>query len=91
MTTEPTSTYEIEMKRKTERFALLCWEIFTQNESGKELMELLEELYIVKNPVAAPHHKQVYGDFYVGIREGQNDLIRQMHNLAVNFKRNEEK
>lgn len=88
MTTE---FLEEEIKFKTERFQMLCWQVFTQNEYGKELMELLQELYILRNPVISPQHKITYGDYYAGIREGQNDLIRQLHNNAMNFKRNEEK
>lgn len=91
MTTDSNKAFEIEITRKMERFSMLCWNVFTQNEEGKELMELLQQIYITGNPVAAPHHKEVYGEHYVGIREGQNDLIRQMHNTSVNFKRNEEK
>ncbi|MEE9458255.1 MAG: hypothetical protein V3V84_00665 [Candidatus Bathyarchaeia archaeon] len=88
---ENNEAFNLELKRKTERYEFLCWHIFTQVKEGKELMELLKELYILINPVISKSHKEVYGEFYAGIREGQNDLIRTMHNLSVNFKRNEEK
>lgn len=69
-----------------ERLGLLCWKIFDQSEDGKELMELLKEEYLLK-PVIREGYRKAYGEHYIGIREGQNELIRDLHNRAVNFER----
>jgi hypothetical protein len=67
-----------------QRLCTLCNHIFVQNKKGKELMELLIDEYIVNRPVARESYKVTYGEHYVGIREGQNELIRELNNFAVN-------
>lgn len=65
---------------------MLCWEVFEKNKKGRELLDLLVDEYLVNRPVAAEKYRSVYGEHYAGIREGQNEMLRELNNMAVNFK-----
>lgn len=63
----------------------LCWKIFNNSLDGKELMDLLIKEFLINRPVASNAFKESYGDYYIGIREGQNDLIRDLFNRSANY------
>jgi hypothetical protein len=70
-----------ELRRK--EINTLCVRVFRSDE-GYRLLNLLKEEFILHTPIAIEDCKELYGEHYVGIREGQNDMIRQLHLMANN-------
>lgn len=72
--------------QRQERLQSLCWEIFEKNKMGKELLKLLSEEFILRAPVIDPNLVKVYGDHAVGIREGQNHILRMFQANIDSYK-----
>lgn len=56
----------------------LCWKVFVKSKDGRELIKRLKEFYIINQGVANDLMRARYGEHYVGFREGQNDMIREL-------------
>jgi hypothetical protein len=76
-------TLDKKTEYRRERIRLLCWELLEQNPKGKELITHLIEEYIVNTQVVRLDIQNPAE--YAAMREGQNEMIRILHNLAVNF------
>jgi len=62
------------LEKRNERFLQLCYNVFEDNEQGKELLAIFKESLIEMAPVADPSKDANHAFF----REGQNHVIRSI-------------
>ena len=72
------------MQQKSERFLQLCYNVFEDNEQGRELLAIFKESLIDMAPVADPSKDASHAYF----REGQNHVIRSIISNIEQHKEN---
>lgn len=73
----PEVEYEMQWRRK---FNQLCYEVFYQNEKGRQLLQHLEFKHF-RSPVAFPNKEASWAYF----NEGQNEMIRSFTSAMQSY------
>lgn len=77
---EEVQTSQNAASREALEFQKLCWTVFHVEPSGKRLMELLKERYLLR-PLFSPDHPQ--GQNQAMFWEGFREAIRSFHNYGL--------
>lgn len=88
----PANIDMLKMQNQTEQLEKmegLCQHIFFQTEEGRELLKLLENIYILQTPIFNQDCKKwgIDAHDYCLMREGQNQMIRNLTENATNYLR----